>query len=295
MKVRPDPVLARGLGPGLLHPFLASGRFWQPRRTRSRYGCALAHTASLFHVAGGTQRWAARSAAVLHARRRNGARRGAPGLRLLRWRWRMHRVLAMPVSAVGERPRGPRLSDSPGPAGLCGRHVAPFARFISGLAVRGPLSRRLAPWLAFGRSTGLVAAPPRPPLRDGAALLFLQMGRVIRTQRKGRGGIFKAHTVLRKGAAKLRKLDYAERNGYIKGCVQEIVHDSGRGAPLAEVREGRARPAFGPSRSGARSAPGPLRLAASVTRGRNGPDHSHARRPRRWTSATRSSTATTST
>jgi len=61
------------------------------------------------------------------------------------------------------------------------------------------------------------------------------MGRVIRTQRKGRGGIFKAHTVLRKGAAKLRKLDYAERNGYIKGCVQEIVHDSGRGAPLAEV------------------------------------------------------------
>jgi large subunit ribosomal protein L8e len=29
--------------------------------------------------------------------------------------------------------------------------------------------------------------------------------------------------------------DYAERNGYIKGLITEIVHDSGRGAPLAKV------------------------------------------------------------
>lgn len=33
----------------------------------------------------------------------------------------------------------------------------------------------------------------------------------------------------------LRKFDYAERHGYIKGVVQEIVHDPGRGAPLAKV------------------------------------------------------------
>jgi len=61
------------------------------------------------------------------------------------------------------------------------------------------------------------------------------MGRVIRAQRKGAGGIFKAHTKRRQGAAKLRTLDYAERNGYIRGLVKEIVHDPGRGAPLAKV------------------------------------------------------------
>ena len=64
------------------------------------------------------------------------------------------------------------------------------------------------------------------------------MGRVIRGQRKGAGGIFKSHNRTRKGAAQLRKLDAAERNGYIKGVVTEIVHDPGRGAPLARVREG---------------------------------------------------------
>jgi len=30
-------------------------------------------------------------------------------------------------------------------------------------------------------------------------------------------------------------LDYAERHGYIKGVVREIIHDPGRGAPLARV------------------------------------------------------------
>ncbi|KAJ3325505.1 60S ribosomal protein L2A [Blyttiomyces sp. JEL0837] len=61
------------------------------------------------------------------------------------------------------------------------------------------------------------------------------MGRVIRAQRKGAGGIFKAHTKKRQGAAKLRPLDFAERHGYIRGIVKEIVHDPGRGAPLAKV------------------------------------------------------------
>lgn len=61
------------------------------------------------------------------------------------------------------------------------------------------------------------------------------MGRVIRGQRKGKGGIFKAHTRTRIGAAKFRKLDFAERRGYIRGLVKEIVHDPGRGAPLAKV------------------------------------------------------------
>ena len=61
------------------------------------------------------------------------------------------------------------------------------------------------------------------------------MGRVIRAQRKGAGSIFTAHTKCRKGAAKLRAVDYSERNGYIKGVVKDIVHDPGRGAPLAVV------------------------------------------------------------
>ncbi|BGO90535.1 hypothetical protein NBRC10512_005253 [Rhodotorula toruloides] len=60
------------------------------------------------------------------------------------------------------------------------------------------------------------------------------MGRVIRNQRKS-GGIFRAHTHHRVAPAKLRALDFAERNGYIRGLVKEIVHDPGRGAPLARV------------------------------------------------------------
>ena len=46
------------------------------------------------------------------------------------------------------------------------------------------------------------------------------MGRVIRAQRKGAGGIFKAHTKHRKGAPKFRPEDFAERHGYIKGVIK---------------------------------------------------------------------------
>lgn len=60
------------------------------------------------------------------------------------------------------------------------------------------------------------------------------MGRVIRAQRRSHA-IFKAHTHLNKNPARLRPLDYAERNGYVRGIVKDIIHDSGRGAPLARV------------------------------------------------------------
>jgi large subunit ribosomal protein L8e len=63
-----------------------------------------------------------------------------------------------------------------------------------------------------------------------------KMGRVIRAQRKGRGSVFKAVTTHRKGAAKHRPIDFAERKGYIRGVVKEILHDPGRGAPLARVQ-----------------------------------------------------------
>jgi len=49
------------------------------------------------------------------------------------------------------------------------------------------------------------------------------MGRIIRTQRKGRGSIFKSHNHHRKGAAKLRPRDYSENHGYVKGVVKEIL------------------------------------------------------------------------
>jgi large subunit ribosomal protein L8e len=61
------------------------------------------------------------------------------------------------------------------------------------------------------------------------------MGRVIRAQRKGAGSVFKSHSKHRKGAAKLRENDYSERHGYVKGVIKEIIHDPGRGAPLARV------------------------------------------------------------
>uniref|UniRef100_A0AAQ6IP16 Large ribosomal subunit protein uL2 n=1 Tax=Anabas testudineus TaxID=64144 RepID=A0AAQ6IP16_ANATE len=64
------------------------------------------------------------------------------------------------------------------------------------------------------------------------------MGRVIRGQRKGAGSVFKAHVKHRKGAAKLRHIDFAERHGYIKGivkvikvfalCVEGVVAGGGR-------------------------------------------------------------------
>jgi large subunit ribosomal protein L8e len=44
-----------------------------------------------------------------------------------------------------------------------------------------------------------------------------------------------AHQHHRVAPAKLRNLDFAERNGYVRGLVKEIVHDPGRGAPLARV------------------------------------------------------------
>merc|ERR1712077_168048 len=64
----------------------------------------------------------------------------------------------------------------------------------------------------------------------------VSMGRVIQCQRKGAGSIFTSRSKGRKGAAKMRALDFAERQGFVKGLVKDIVHDPGRGAPLAKVQ-----------------------------------------------------------
>merc|ERR1711981_690246 len=47
--------------------------------------------------------------------------------------------------------------------------------------------------------------------------------------------IFKSHCRTRKGEAKLRVLDFGERIGFVKGVVKDIIHDPGRGAPLAKL------------------------------------------------------------
>jgi large subunit ribosomal protein L8e len=48
------------------------------------------------------------------------------------------------------------------------------------------------------------------------------MGVVIRACRKGKGSIFRSHTRTRIGAVKLRNLDYAEKQGYVKGVVKAV-------------------------------------------------------------------------
>ncbi|KAL1773237.1 60S ribosomal protein L8 [Sigmodon hispidus] len=60
------------------------------------------------------------------------------------------------------------------------------------------------------------------------------MGRVIRGQSKGAGSVFRAHVKHRKGAACVSAMDFAERQGYTKGIVKDIIHDPGRSAPLAK-------------------------------------------------------------
>jgi large subunit ribosomal protein L8e len=42
------------------------------------------------------------------------------------------------------------------------------------------------------------------------------MGKVIRSCRKGKGSVFKAHTHGRKGAVSMKRQDFAERHGYVK-------------------------------------------------------------------------------
>jgi large subunit ribosomal protein L8e len=61
------------------------------------------------------------------------------------------------------------------------------------------------------------------------------MGKVIRSQRHGASTVFKCRTHRRVAPARFRTLDYVEKQGYVKGVVRDIVHDAGRGAPLAKV------------------------------------------------------------
>merc|ERR1719478_777877 len=71
------------------------------------------------------------------------------------------------------------------------------------------------------------------------------MGRVIRTQRKGRGSIFTSHTRLRKGSAKLRNIDKelmicseGMYTGMFVFCGKKAALHMGNTVPLARVPDG---------------------------------------------------------
>ena len=61
------------------------------------------------------------------------------------------------------------------------------------------------------------------------------MGKKILVQRKGRGGTFTANTHKRRGRVRYKKLAPMDYEGVIRGRVLKLLHDPGRGAPLAQV------------------------------------------------------------
>ena len=92
------------------------------------------------------------------------------------------------------------------------------------------------------------------------------MGKQIRGQRKGRCTVFKSHVRLRKGKIQHRTYDFAERHGYIKGVIKEIMHEPGRGAPIAN-RQGRvAASSLRGGRTGGRAIPSPPGMGMGAQR-----------------------------
>ena len=63
------------------------------------------------------------------------------------------------------------------------------------------------------------------------------MGKRIRAQRRGRGGpTFKASTQKRIAPAQYPSLDQQQREGAIEGRIETILHEPGRGTPLARIK-----------------------------------------------------------
>lgn len=187
--------------------------------------------------------------------RRAGSR--MPGPRLLlsfaRWAQRSRRCAEQPGRAAPTMPAPSSVPAGQGGPGRCQHCVQHELQSGHGLGAGGAASRITCPahgcWappLGLGhpeqpsgisQMAGSGAPPPcgawqpprgRPPpaafgvcrrccLTGPLSPCAGNMGRVIRAQRKGAGSVFKSHNTHRKGAAKLRKLDAAERNGYIKG------------------------------------------------------------------------------
>ena len=61
------------------------------------------------------------------------------------------------------------------------------------------------------------------------------MGKPSQVQRRGAGSVYKSRISQRKFRPEFRNQDNLERNGYIRGVVKRIFHETGRHTPLAEV------------------------------------------------------------
>lgn len=100
-----------------------------------------------------------------------------------------------------------------------------------------PTSRKVQPpatgWLIVANTvTGWVELF-ETSAKEGAAS---SVNRAPNSRRSHRTNLLAvAHQRLNKAPAKFRQLDFSERHGYVRGIIKEIIHDPGRGAPLAKV------------------------------------------------------------
>jgi large subunit ribosomal protein L2 len=91
------------------------------------------------------------------------------------------------------------------------------------------------------------------------------MGKRIIVRRRGRGSAtFKAPTHRRVGAAGLPPVDIRELSGVIMGKVKDLVHDPGRGAPIALIEFENGQECYLP-------APEELSLGREISRGITAP------------------------
>lgn len=91
------------------------------------------------------------------------------------------------------------------------------------------------------------------------------MGKRIRVQRRGRGGsVFRAHVYRRIAPTSYPPVTAADRAGRVDGRVVDIMHESGRGSPIAIVE-------FSDGKSCCLSAPEGVLVSQTVSRGADSP------------------------
>jgi large subunit ribosomal protein L2 len=91
------------------------------------------------------------------------------------------------------------------------------------------------------------------------------MGLRIRVQRRGRGGtVFRAHIYRRIAPACYPPLTPLENAGRVDGTIVDIMHDPGRGSPLAFVQ-------FSDGKSCCLNAPEGILVSQTVSRGAESP------------------------
>jgi len=91
------------------------------------------------------------------------------------------------------------------------------------------------------------------------------MGKRIRVQRRGRGGsVFRAHIYRRVAPASYPPLMTTETTGRVDGTVVDIMHEPGRGSPLALVQ-------FADGKTCCLSAPEGILVSQTISRGAESP------------------------